>query len=43
MQEFILSRSKFPADKLTSIYEKKDDYYFSSKEALKYGLIDEVL
>jgi ATP-dependent Clp protease protease subunit len=43
MQEFILSRSKFPADKLTSIYEKKDDYYFSSKEALKYGLIDEVI
>lgn len=43
LADFILSRSKFPKEKLEKIIERKEDYYFDSKDALKYGIIDEVM
>jgi ATP-dependent Clp protease protease subunit len=42
-KDFILSRTSISKEKLDDLYKTKTDWYFSSKEALKYGIIDEVI
>lgn len=41
--KFLMSKTKLPKKRLDEIRKKKDDWYFTSQEALKYGVIDEVL
>jgi ATP-dependent Clp protease protease subunit len=41
--KFLLSRTKLPKKRLEEIKKKKDDWYFTAQEALKYGVIDEII
>lgn len=41
--KFLLSKTKLPKKKLDEIKKKKDDWYFTAAEALKYGVVDEIL
>ena len=43
MIDYICSRTKFPRKKLTDIIDKKQDFYFSAEEALKWKFIDEII
>lgn len=43
MIEYICSRTKFPRKKLTDIIDKKQDFYFSAEDALKWKFIDEII
>ena len=43
MIEYICSRTKFPRKKLMDIIDKKQDFYFSAEEALKWKFIDEII
>lgn len=41
--DFICSNTKFPRKKFEEIIEKKQDYYFTAEEALKYKFIDAII
>ena len=41
--DIYLKRSKIPKALLTDIYKEKKDYFFTAKEALKYGMIDKII
>ena len=43
MVDYICTNSKFPKKKLQEIIDKKQDYYFTAEEALKYKIIDEII
>jgi ATP-dependent protease ClpP protease subunit len=43
IEEHTLENTKISKDKLQSIYDMKHDWYIDSKQALKLGVIDEVL
>ena len=43
MIDYICENSKFPRKKLQQIIDKKQDYWFSADEALKYKIIDEII
>ena len=36
-------RSKFPTEMITDILERKKNYFFSGKKAVKYGIADDVM
>ena len=42
IEKHTLTHTKLKANELKDNYEKKKDWYFSAKEALKYGIIDEI-
>jgi hypothetical protein len=35
--------TNIPKNKLKEVYENKKDWFLNTKEALKYGVIDEIL
>ena len=41
--EYFLSKTKFNAKQLKDIRDKRGEWYFDVKTAVKYGLVDEVL
>jgi ATP-dependent Clp protease protease subunit len=43
MEKIVLSRTKITKKKLEEIYNMKTDWYMSSSEALKFGVIDEII
>lgn len=43
MEKFVLEKTKISKDKLKQVYTEKIDWYMSSEEALKLGVIDEIL
>lgn len=43
MIEYICSRTKFPRKKLIDIIDKKQDFFFSAEDALKWKFIDEII
>lgn len=43
IEKYILSRTKFTEDKIEEIWNKKQDFYFNADDAVKYGVVDEIL
>jgi ATP-dependent Clp protease protease subunit len=43
IEEHTLEHTKISKDKLQSVYDTKHDWYIDSKQALKLGVIDEIL
>lgn len=43
MIDYICENSKFPRKKLQQIIDRKQDYWFTAEEALKYKIIDEII
>ena len=43
MVDYICENSKFPRKKLQQIIDRKQDYWFTAEEALKYKIIDEII
>lgn len=41
--DFVCSRTKFPRKKMEEIIEKKQDFFFTAEEALKWKFIDEII
>lgn len=41
--KYILSKTKFTEDKIEEIWNKKQDFYFNAEDAVKYGVVDEIL
>jgi ATP-dependent Clp protease protease subunit len=41
--EYFLSKTKFTAKQLKDIRDKRSEWYFDVKTAMKYGLVDELL
>ena len=41
--EYLISKTKFTAKQLKDIKDKRAEWYFDVKTAVKYGLVDEVL
>ena len=43
IEEYVISRTNFTENDIKDIREKKKDFYVHSDEAIKYGIVDEVL
>lgn len=43
VERYTLSRTKLTSTMLKSIYDKKKDWYFTVNDAIKYGVIDEII
>jgi ATP-dependent Clp protease protease subunit len=43
IEQHTISQTKIPIAKLTEVYNKKEDWYMDSKQALKLGVIDEII
>ena len=43
LDKIILDNTKIPKDKLNSVNEKKQDWFMDAKEAVKLGVIDEII
>ncbi len=43
IEKYVIERTKLDKDKLKNIREKKRDTYFTSEEAIKYGIADKIL
>jgi ATP-dependent protease ClpP protease subunit len=43
IEEHTLEYTKIKKEKLRSVYDTKHDWYIDSKEALKLGIIDQIL
>jgi ATP-dependent Clp protease protease subunit len=41
--DYVLSRTKIPVDKMNDYKARKDDWYMSAQEGLKYKIIDKIL
>ena len=41
--EYLISKTKFTAKQLKDIKDKRAEWYFDVKTAVKYGLVDEVI
>jgi Protease subunit of ATP-dependent Clp proteases len=41
--KIVLSKTKLTKEQLDENFEKKIDWYISSEEALKYGIVDEIM
>ncbi len=39
----ILEKTNITQEKLDKIYKRKKDFYFTAQEALKLGVIDEII
>jgi len=42
-EEYVIDRTNLIKDDIKEIREKKKDFYIHSDEAIKYGIVDEVL
>ena len=43
IEEYVIDRTNLTKDDIKEIREKKKDFYIHSNEAVKYGIVDEVL
>jgi ATP-dependent Clp protease protease subunit len=43
IEEIVLSKTKITKEKLEKVYKRKTDWYITAKEALKLGIVDEVI
>ena len=43
VEEYVINRTKITKEDVDEIREKKRDFYIHPKEALKYGIVDEIL
>jgi ATP-dependent Clp protease protease subunit len=43
IEDMTIERTKITASKLDKIYKRKTDWYMSAEEALKLGVIDEIV
>ena len=43
IEEYVIDRTNLTKDDIKEIREKKKDFYIHSDEAVKYGIVDEVL
>jgi len=43
MEDIVMKRTKITREKLTEIYEKKTDWYMSATQALRLGVVDEII
>lgn len=43
IEEFVIERTRFTREQVNEVREKKKDIYIHSDEAVKYGIVDEVL
>lgn len=43
IEEYVIDRTNLTKDDINEIREKKKDFYIHSDEAVKYGIVDEVL
>ena len=43
IEQHTIEQTKITAEKLQDVYEKKQDWFMDSKQALKLGVIDEIL
>lgn len=43
IEKHTLKMTKIPKDKLKDVYEDKEDWFLSAKEALKHGVVDEII
>lgn len=43
INEYIIEHSKFPRKKMNEINRLRQDYFFSTEEALQYKIIDEII
>ena len=43
LEEHTLAKTKLSEKDLEKCYKEKNDWYFSSKQALKHGIIDEII
>ena len=41
--DYVLSRTKIPVDKMNDYKARKDDWYMSAQEGLKYKIIHKIL
>jgi ATP-dependent protease ClpP protease subunit len=41
--EYVLSRTSFKRTQLDKVKKNKTDWYFGVNEAIKYGVIDEII
>jgi ATP-dependent Clp protease protease subunit len=41
--EYLLSKTKFEIDELKSVQEQQRDWYITAEEALRFGIIDEIV
>ena len=43
METLVLDRTKIPKETLKSVYKERRDWFITAKEALKLGIIDEII
>lgn len=43
IEKFTVTHTKISIDRLKEVYETKQDWYLNAEEALKYGIIDEII
>lgn len=43
IEEYVIDRTNLTKDDIKEIREKRKDFYIHSDEAVKYGIVDEVL
>lgn len=43
IEEYVINRTNFTKNVIDDIREKKKDFYIHSDEAVKYGIVDEIL
>jgi len=43
MEDIVVKRTKIPRKKLAEIYDTKTDWYMTSKEALRLGVVDKIV
>ena len=43
IEEYVAERTKLTKYDLEDIREKKKDYYINSEDALKWGVVDEII
>ena len=43
IEEYVTGRTKLTKEDITDIREKKKDFFINPQDALKWGIIDEIL
>ena len=43
IEEYVIERTKLTKEDMDDIREKKKDFFIHSKEALKWGIVDEII
>ena len=43
IEEYVIERTKLTKDDIDDIREKKKDFYIHAEDALKWGIVDEII